>query len=44
MSDLGGAVAGRKCLERYAQRLKIEGRHVEHLVEAVHGLFRAGEK
>ena len=44
MSDLGGAVAGRKCLERYAQRLKSEGRHVEHLVKAVHGLFRAGEK
>ena len=33
----------RKCLERYAQRLKSEGRNLKHLVAAVHGLFHAGE-
>ena len=36
-------MADRKCLERYARRMKSEGRSLKHLVAAVHGLFHAGE-
>ena len=36
-------MAGRKCLERHARRLKVDGRNLAHLVEAVHSLFHASE-